>query len=183
MPPHICPWWLAYTFDNPLRAFIHHPEKILSPWIRENMVVADIGCGMGHFSLGLARLVGDGGKVYAVDIQPRMLERVVKRAARSGLSERIETHRCHPDGVDLDIQLDFAIAFYMVHETPDSLRFFQQMYARIKPSGLLFFTEPKFHVSYNYFEKELSDACAVGFQISQQPHIAFSHAALLKVPR
>jgi len=27
----ICPWWLAYTFDNPLRRFLHDPATLLSP--------------------------------------------------------------------------------------------------------------------------------------------------------
>jgi ubiquinone/menaquinone biosynthesis C-methylase UbiE len=54
---HVCPWWLAYSFDNPLRRIFHKPEKIFASMVRPGMTVADIGCGMGYFSLGLARIV------------------------------------------------------------------------------------------------------------------------------
>jgi hypothetical protein len=32
--PGICPWWLTYTFDNPLRKLFQDPFKILSPYVR-----------------------------------------------------------------------------------------------------------------------------------------------------
>ena len=53
-----CTWWIAYTFDNPLRRLIHKPQKILGNYIKEGMTVMDLGCGMGHFSIGMAGLVG-----------------------------------------------------------------------------------------------------------------------------
>lgn len=179
MEQHICPWWLAYTFDNPLRSLIHRPEKIFSGLVKTDMQVADIGCGMGHFSLGLARMVGDHGKVYAVDVQPQMLDRVAKRAAKAKLANRIETYQCPPDRIGLDNQLDFALAFYMVHETPDPLRFFHQVHALLKPNCALLLAEPKFHVSRNRFNQELADAQRAGFQITHQPTLALSHTAVL----
>jgi hypothetical protein len=32
---HVCPWWLAYTFDNPLRRLLHNPEKLLAGLVEE----------------------------------------------------------------------------------------------------------------------------------------------------
>ena len=49
----------------------------------------DLGCGMGYFSIGMARLVGGKGKVIAVDLQQKMLDTMVKRASRSGVADRI----------------------------------------------------------------------------------------------
>lgn len=72
--PRICPWWMTYTFDNPLRRLLHDRRRILGPFVRPGMRVADIGCGMGYFTLGLADLVGPQGKVLAVDLQKRQLE-------------------------------------------------------------------------------------------------------------
>ena len=74
MKQHICPWWLAYTFDNPLRRLFHKPGIIFAPYISEGMIVADFGCGMGYFSIGLAKIVGDEGQVIAVDVQQKMLD-------------------------------------------------------------------------------------------------------------
>lgn len=71
---HICPWWLAYTFDNPLRRYFHDPQAILMPYLREGMTAIDLGCGMGYFSRAMAKIVGDAGKVISVDLQTKMLD-------------------------------------------------------------------------------------------------------------
>lgn len=49
-------------------------------------IVADIGAGTGYFSLPMARIVGDTGSVYSVDIQPEMLAIIEDRAAEQGIS-------------------------------------------------------------------------------------------------
>ena len=74
MGDHVCPWWLAYTFDNPIRRFFHKPDQMLSQYVKEGMTVADIGCGMRFFSIGLAKIVKGNGKVIAADIQKKILE-------------------------------------------------------------------------------------------------------------
>jgi len=68
MGDHICPWWLAYTFDNPFRHFFHNPEKMLGSYVAKGMTVLDVGCGMGFFSIGLAKIVGDKGCVIAAEV-------------------------------------------------------------------------------------------------------------------
>jgi SAM-dependent methyltransferase len=93
---HVCPWWFAYTFDNPVRRILHPPAQVLGRWVRPGMTVLDVGCGIGHFTLGMARLVGDGGRVIAADLQQSALAAVRRRAARAGLGERVITHRCAP---------------------------------------------------------------------------------------
>jgi ubiquinone/menaquinone biosynthesis C-methylase UbiE len=49
--------------------------------IKAGDVVCDLGCGNGFYALRIARLVGDEGKVVAVDIQREMLELLKERAA------------------------------------------------------------------------------------------------------
>ena len=65
---HVCPWWVALLFDNPMRRRVHSPEKILSAYVREGMRTLDIGCGLGHFPNGMAGMVGEAGTVTAVDV-------------------------------------------------------------------------------------------------------------------
>lgn len=58
-----------------------HPERILNYLgIRPGMIVADFGCGGGYFSIPTARRVGEAGKVYAVDIQKRIIDLVKSKA-------------------------------------------------------------------------------------------------------
>ncbi|MGD9581250.1 MAG: methyltransferase domain-containing protein, partial [Vampirovibrionia bacterium] len=66
---HVCPWWKAYFFDNALRRFLQKPHKLLKPYVKPGMSTMDVGCGMGMFVIEMAKLVGDSGKVYAVDLQ------------------------------------------------------------------------------------------------------------------
>ena len=82
MGDHICPWWLAFEFDNRLRHFFHNPEKMLGSYVSKGMTVLDVGCGMGFFSIGLAKLVCDKGSVIAADVQPKMLEAMQKRSEK-----------------------------------------------------------------------------------------------------
>ena len=82
MKTHVCPWWLAYTFDNPLRLRFHDSKKIFAPYLREGMSAVDIGCGMGYFSIGMAKIVGESGKIISVDIQQQILDTLLKRAEK-----------------------------------------------------------------------------------------------------
>ena len=126
---HVCPWWLAYTFDNPIRNLFHKSHKILGPYIEDGMKVMDIGCGMGFFSIGMAKMVGDSGKVIAVDLQQKMLDIMLKRARRAGVADRISPHHCQPDIIGLDEKVDFILTFWMVHEVSDQKDFFNQLHA------------------------------------------------------
>src|SRR5210317_1364305 len=107
---HVCPWWLAYTFDNPLRRLIHSPKKILCDYVKEAMTVMDVGCGMGYFTLGLAELVGDAGKVIAVDLQQQMLDIMLKRATRKSVEHRIIPQLAAPASISVKTPVDFILA-------------------------------------------------------------------------
>ena len=96
---HVCPWWLCFTFDNPIRKIIHDPIKILSPYVHKGGTAIDIGPGMGYFSIPMAKLVGHSGHVTAIDIQPKMLSVLMRRAQKKGLSDRIKTHLAGPDSI------------------------------------------------------------------------------------
>ena len=48
--------------------------------VKPGMMVCDMGCGNGFYSVQLAKMVGAKGKVYAVDIQPEMLKFLKERA-------------------------------------------------------------------------------------------------------
>ena len=122
MSHRVCPWWLGYLLASPLRRLIQDPAKVLGPYVREGMTVLEPGPGMGFFTLELARLVGPTGRVLAVDIQPRMLAWLRRRAARAGLADRVDIRLVPPDTLglaDLAGSVDFTLAMAVVHELPD----------------------------------------------------------------
>lgn len=177
---HVCPWWLAYTFDNPLRRYVHDPRRILGPYLREGMTAVDIGCGMGFFSLGMAAIVGDSGLVVSVDLQQEMLGITRRRAERDGVSNRIRLARVEQGDIGVTVPADFVLGFWMVHEVADLQAFFRQVFGVLKPSGTFLIAEPRIHVSRSRFEEILAFARAAGFTVSDAPRIRFSRTVVLK---
>ena len=175
----VCHWWLAYTFDNPVRRLIHKPQKILGNYVKEGMTVMDLGCGMGHFSIGMAGLVGSTGKVIAVDLQQKMLDIMSRRSRRAGLDDRIIPHLCRADAIDIDESVDFILAFWMVHEVPDQNQFFNQLKSLLAAKGKILIAEPKMHVTAEGLKRTLDIAQTCGLQCIEKPAIRFSHTALL----
>ena len=180
MGDHICPWWLAYTVDNPFRCFFHNPEKMLGSYVAKGMTVLDVGCGMGFFSIGLAKLVGDKGRVIAADVQPKMLNTLEKRAEKAGRSDRIRIHRSELNKLGVEATVDFILAFWMVHEVPDTNIFFRQIRSCLKPNGRILIAEPKFHVSLKRFQEILVSAQESGLNLCETPCLRFSRSAVLK---
>jgi ubiquinone/menaquinone biosynthesis C-methylase UbiE len=180
MGGHICPWWFAYTFDNSFRRIFHNPEKMLGSYVSKGMTVLDVGCGMGFFSIGLARLVGDRGCVIAADVQSNMLGVMQKRSEKAGVSSIIRLHRSEPNNLGVDTPVDFILAFWMVHEVPDPKSFFHQIRACLKTHGRILIAEPKFHVSSKRFQETVVSAQASGLNFCETPSIMFSRSAVLK---
>jgi len=178
---HVCPWRHAYLFDNWLRRLIHNPKKMLDAYVHRGMTVMDVGCGMGVFSIGMAKLVGPEGRVLAVDLQEPMLRVLEKRARRAGVADRIDTHHCDEDDLGVDALFDFILAFYMVHETPDVASFLRQLRARLKAEGKLLVVEPTFHVSETSFQQTVAAAAEAGLAVVGRPKIRMSRVALLGV--
>jgi ubiquinone/menaquinone biosynthesis C-methylase UbiE len=167
MPGRVCPYWAGYLLLSPLRKWLENPGKILGPFVRPGMTVLEPGCAMGFFTLPLARMVGPAGRVIAVDIQPRMLEVLSRRAHKTRLAERIDIRRAQPDSLgieDLKGLVDFAAALHVVHEMPGQDAFFAQIRQALKPGGQLLVIEPKGHVSVEDFSRMAAIAGGVGFQ-------------------
>jgi len=175
---HVCPWWLCYTFDNPLRKIFHDPIKILSIYVHKGDSVMDIGPGMGYFTIPLADLVGNTGRVTAIDIQPKMLSALMKRAQKHGVSAIIKTHLAKPDSIGFNEKADFILAFWMAHEVPDQQRFVSEIHGLMKPAGLFLLVEPRFHVSGKNFARTIETATKQGFVVKEYPEIRMSQSAL-----
>ncbi len=164
--PHVCPAWLGYFLLNPLRKLFEDPERMLRGIVRQGMTVLEPGCGMGYFTIPMARMVGENGKILAVDIQPKMLSALKRRALKAGLSGRIEIRQAAVGSLgleDLASRVDLVVAIHMVHEVADQESFLRQTWNVLKPNGRLLLVEPQFHVSQKEMKKTVSLARAVGF--------------------
>ncbi len=174
----VCPWWLCFTFDNPIRKLLHNPETIVSPYVRPGNTVIDIGAGMGYFSIPLARLVGPAGHVTAIDVQAKMLASLASRARRFGVSERIKPYLADSDSLGSHSKADFIMAFWMVHEVPNQRAFLSEIFGFLKPKGLFLLAEPIFHVTKKSFLRTIQTANEIGFIEKDRPKIRISRSVL-----
>lgn len=175
---HTCPWWLGYTFDNPLRRALHDPASILGGFVKAGQTVVDVGCGLGYFSLAMARMVGPHGKVIALDIQSEMVDRARARAKRRGLDGVIDFRLCRRDHLALREPVDFVLAFWMVHEVQDQKAFLAEIRSSLRSSGHLLVVEPKVHVSPSRFAEVVAAIRASGFEHSAGPRVRLSRSVL-----
>ena len=165
----VCPYQAAFLLDNWFRRLVQNPRKLLQGYIRAGDTVVDMGCGPGFFTIEMARMVGPAGRVIAVDLQARMLDRVEKKAVRFRLDDRITTHQSRPDCIGLSCRADFILAVYMVHETPDSRQFFSEAKSMLRSSGTMMVVEPKMHVSKTAFDAMVAMATEMGLRVMDTP--------------
>jgi ubiquinone/menaquinone biosynthesis C-methylase UbiE len=179
----VCPWWLGYLLLGPIRRLRHDPSAILAPYLHKGMTVLEPGPGMGFFTLELARRVGRTGRVIAVDAQPRMIERLKRRAANAHLADRIDARVTRTDSMQLDgldTRVDFVLAFAVVHEMPDEAVFFAEAAVTMKPDARMLLAEPSGRVSEAQFDIELGIARRAGFEVETRPQIRRTRTAVLR---
>ncbi len=176
----LCPWWLIRSFDNPLRRLFHPAARILRPLVAPGYTCLDVGCGLGYFTVPLAKLVGPTGRVTAVDLQAKMLAGVARRARRHGLTGRISLCRAEDPEWTTPQKYDSILAFWMLHEVPDRRSFLETLRRVLKPGGCLLLVEPRFHVRNRQWEESLAWAKDVGLGSRLGPPVAFSRTAILQ---
>jgi len=182
MSERVCPWWLGYLLINPARRLLQNPDRILQAYVKSGAVVLDVGCAMGFFTLPLARLVGERGRVIAIDLQERMIRSLERRARKAGLSAWIEARTCTSSSLGIDDlagRIDFALAFAVLHEVQYMRAALVSIGRSLRPGGLLLIAEPKDHVSVEEFDRTTATACECGFDIVGSPTIRRSRSLLL----
>lgn len=177
---HICPVERAGHLDTKIRRWAQNPRKIVGPYLKEGMTVLEVGCGPGFFTLDMAEMVGETGRVIACDLQEGMLLKVREKVQGTDLERRITLHRSDHDRIGVSEPADFVLAFYMVHEVPDQGVFFREIHSVLKPGGLALVVEPPFHVSWRAFEQTVDWARVAGLTPVLRPKVLLSKTVLLQ---
>jgi FkbM family methyltransferase len=135
---HLGAGWL----ERPEREKEEHTSKLLPPLkIKAGDAVVDMGAGSGYYTVRLADLVGEKGKVYAVDIQPEMLELLAKRLKANKIKnvELIQGTASDPKLPDAGVDLILMVDVY--HEFTHPYEMTEAMVKSLKPGGRLAFVE------------------------------------------
>jgi ubiquinone/menaquinone biosynthesis C-methylase UbiE len=170
----------AGSLENRFRRWLQNPQKILKPYIEQGMTVLDIGCGPGFFSIDMAQMVGKSGRIIAADLQEGMLQKMKDKIRGTELEKRITLHRTEKNKIGVSEEVDFVLAFYVLHEMPDQKDFFEELKSILRPDGQALIVEPPFRVSKKAFEETIKQAVDAGFTPVKGPKVFLSKTIVLK---
>jgi ubiquinone/menaquinone biosynthesis C-methylase UbiE len=174
----VAKWYHLLLYPDWFRRLHQRPRKLLGDLVKPGMTAADIGCGLGFYTVEMARMVGEKGRVAAVDFQPEMLSLTERKVRKAGISERVEIVQCSQDDIAVTGRFDFVLSMWVSHELEDRKRFFRQILGILKQGGKFLLAEPKFHVGEELFTTICDDARGAGLRKIFEPWIGGSRAAL-----
>lgn len=147
-------------------------------------IIADIGAGSGYHAKKMAAQVGATGKVYAVDIQPEMLNYIEKTAKKAGL-QNIELVLGTVSGTNLPAQsVDKILLVDVYHEFDFPKEMASSMLNALKPGGKLYLIEyraedPDVPIKplHKMTEKQaVMELAAAGFKfVENMPNLPWQH--------
>jgi SAM-dependent methyltransferase len=173
------PQFLANLIDNPLRRRIQPPEEMAARHgLRPGMRVLEIGPGNGTYTLGAARFLGPDGRVVAVDIELRMVERVQRRTKAEGVpnvaARLADAHRLP----FADETFDAAYMITVVGEIPDPERALREVHRVLSPAGTLACTELLLDPDYPLASTLVRWAGEAGFRLQEKRGNLLSYTLL-----
>ncbi len=128
--------------EDPSRLEIFHPEAVLSNFgLKEGMAVLDVGTGTGFYLPYLSKMVGKKGKVYAVDVEPKLLDYAKKRVEDLRLSN-VEVLKSEENFIPLsESSIDFIFMAFVFHELKEPLRYLEEIKRVAKNDSTIFIVD------------------------------------------
>jgi len=125
-----------------VRDAVNPPEPFLKETgMKEGDIILDYGCGPGSFVIAAAKIVGEKGKVYAVDFHPRAIKVVTKKAEKNGY-RNIETIKTDCETGLKKNSIDIVIMYDVIHMLKEPENILTEMQRVLKKDGILSVTNP-----------------------------------------
>jgi ubiquinone/menaquinone biosynthesis C-methylase UbiE len=163
------PQFLANLIDNPIRRRIQPPdETAIRHGIMPGMTILEVGPGNGTYTIAAAQRVGDKGRVVTVDIEPKMIERVERRAQAEGI-KNIDARVANVYDLPFDDEsFDLIYMIAVIGEIPDAEKSMQEFYRVLSSSGTLVFSELISDPDYPRAQSLIQKAKTAGFRLKQK---------------
>jgi len=121
--------------------------------LREGQIVLDFGCGEGHYAVPAAKLIGEKGKIYALDKDEQVLNQLVQTIEENNL-QNIEVIKEESINSLESNSFDFILCYDVVHYIKDRKTIYHEFYRVLRPKGI-FSLYPK-HLKNDYPLMELA---------------------------
>jgi ubiquinone/menaquinone biosynthesis C-methylase UbiE len=129
------------SFSFKIRDLLLPRENILKEvGIKPGFRVLDYGCGPGSYSIAAAKMVGNSGTVYALDIHPLAVEQVKRQASKESL-DNIKTVLSGRDTGLPDNSMDIVLLYDIVHDLGDPDSVLAELHRVLKPGGVISFSD------------------------------------------
>jgi len=178
---HLHPLEKAGALESRFRLLLQNPGRILKKHIHPGMIVLDLGCGTGYFTVEIAKLLKKEGKVIAADVQKGMLDILINKVSDSELQNQIQIHNNRENTLNLTEKVDFIFAFYSFHEMKYLDSIINELQNVIMADTKIFISEQKFHVSKYTFNTIVQKMENIGFEIYKRPRIFLSRTVIMKI--
>lgn len=119
-----------------MEPFKRSRERLTRAGLRKDQIVLEYGCGIGSYTIPAAKIVGDEGTVYALDIHPLAITTVKKRGAKEKLTN-IKTILSDWDTGLPDESVDVVLLYDTLHLVRDQQRLLEELHRVLKPGGFL----------------------------------------------
>jgi ubiquinone/menaquinone biosynthesis C-methylase UbiE len=129
-------WQGAGWLEREEREVAETPEALLDLFeLQPGDTVADLGCGTGYLARRMARRVAPEGKVYCVDIQPRMLELMRRLAPESAYPNLVPVLAEEDDPRLPEGHIDFVLLVDVYHEIQEPDAMLARLRQALAPGG------------------------------------------------
>lgn len=180
------PAFIGRLLDSNYRRALQPPDKLIQrSGIREGMQVLDLGCGSGAFTTFVARSVDPKGKVYALDIQMKMLKQLQKKLSKPENQDIKNVQLINSSAYDLPFENNSLDVVYMVtvlQEIPDKNRALAEIRRVLKSGGVLAVTELLFDPDYVFKSTTVKLCQKGGFVLDKVSGNLWNYTARFKKP-
>jgi len=141
--PRPMPHQWAKVLDHPWRLQYRNPTETLGIFgFTPGMTVLDLGCGTGTFTAEMAQMVGEQGRVHAVDLQAPLLQEAQARVQAANLQARVAFHHCGAYQLPLESNsVDLAVMIATFSQLSDKPAVLRELRRVLKPGARLAVSE------------------------------------------
>jgi len=137
-------WTITLMHDNPLLPIFRNPYQLLrAAGLRQGQKVLEVGCGPGFFTIPAARIVGEDGLIYAIDVNPFAIRRIKNKIAKERL-RNVKPSLTNASNTGLpESSIDLAFLFGLRYVAGGLRSVISEMHRILKPGALLSFEKTR----------------------------------------